>query len=493
MAEQKDLIINTPQAGVSRSPHFGNADMRNIDITSIPGVAQMNNIAEKKSGTTIDAQPLWIVQDPNTPADFYCLDVNGVLYKSADSGDSWSEISDRGGSGEGLAIWKDYIFVFEDTKIDVYGPLSGAAAWSNDWATIGTASWHPTKVSDNDGNLYFGCGRYVGYISEVSGQDFAPGTSATYSRTLGTSASNSLDLPEDYKIKCMEELGNNLMLGTYRGSETNRTANIFPWDRSSTSFGQPVITEEYSIHAMKNINQSLYVLAGNQGKVYKSNGVQAWEIAQIPDYITSMKDTTLKLEGYPGAICKYKGKLFFGIGSDSAVDGMGVWSIQETAGGTILNLEHGISSGNWGASNKLQLSALSPVTDESLLIGWIDNTTTGVDKTLVSGNKYAYGTDYSDCYWESPFYTVGTSLQKRQFTEMEFQLAKDIAANEGIRLKYRTSLDDSFTTIGTYTNSTFTGISHNITPGIPDCEFIQIRVELKGTTTTPHIKTIRLK
>lgn len=493
MAELKDLIIKTPQAGISSSPHFGNADIRNIDISSIPGTAQMNNVADKKSSTTIDGQPYWIIQDPNTPADFYCLDAAGVLYKSDDWCVSWAEISDRGGTGQGLAIWKDYVFVFEDTKIDVYGPLSGAAAWTDNWATIGSATWHPTKVSQNDGNLYFGCGRYVGYISEESGQDFAPGTSATYDSTLGTSASNSLDLPEDFEIKCMEELGNNLMLGTYRGSETNRTANIFSWDRSSVSFGQPIITEEYSIHAMKNINQQLYFLAGNQGKVYKSNGVQTWAIAQIPDYITSLKDSALKLEGYPGAICKYKGKLYFGIGSDSAVDGMGVYSVQETSGGTILNLEHGISTGNWGASNKLQVSALCPITDESISIGWIDNTTTGVDKTLVSGNKYAYGTDYSDCYWESPFYTVGTNLNKRQFTQLEFQLAEDIATDEGIKVEYRISLDDSFTEIGSYTNSDFTGTSHHIEPGIVECEFIQIRTSIKGKTTTPKIKSITLR
>ena len=486
-----DLIISNPQIGISSSPHLGFGDMRNMDVSSVPGIAQMNNVASKKSSTTIDGQPMWFVQDPADPKDFYCLDVAGVVYNSANYGATWAELADKAGAGEGLAIWKDYLFVFGTTGIYTYGPLSGSPNWKDDFATIGTAPWHPTHVSKNDGNLYFGCGRYIGLISEDT--DFADGDGGTYSITLGTSGDNSLDLPEDYIIKCLEELGNSLMIGTYQGTGNVKIADIFPWDRSSVSYGQPITMEDYGVHALKTINQQLYISAGNEGKIFRSNGAQAVQVAQIPDSIATRKDTSIGITGYPGAMAKYKGKLFFGLGSTVAVDGMGVWSLMETSQGNVLTLEHGISSGNWGVSNKLQASCIIPASGEELLIGWIDNTTTGVDKTLIAGSKYAYGTAYTDCYFDSAFYNVGTNLNKRVFTELEFQLAKDIAANEGIRLAYRVALDDSFTTIGTYTNSEFTGTSHHVTATIPACEFLQIRVSLTGTTTTPQWKNLTLR
>jgi len=118
--------------------------------------------------------------------------------------------------------------------------------------------------------------------------------------------------------------------------------------------------------------------------------------------------------------------------------------------------------------------------------------TYGID--LNSATSYDYTTDYSG-YFESPIYQVGTPLQPRQFTELEFQLAKELATGEGIQIKYRVNLTDSFTTIGTYTYTSLGAVtSHNAVADIPACEFIQVRVELNGTaTTTPQFKYLTLK
>lgn len=36
--DPKDIVINDFQTGIAESPHLGFADMRNLDLTSIPGV-----------------------------------------------------------------------------------------------------------------------------------------------------------------------------------------------------------------------------------------------------------------------------------------------------------------------------------------------------------------------------------------------------------------------------------------------------------------------
>ena len=362
----KPSVISAPREGISQSPHVGFGDVRNLDISSIPGICRLNNIMVKKS-STVDATVNWIVRDPVTSTNIYALDSNGSVYNSANSGSTWAELSDRGGSGQGMAIWKNYLFVAEDTTLDVYGPLDGSPSWTNNWAglTLDTdATWHPMLVSNNDNKLYIGAGRYIASVDENTGQTFAPGTGATY-----TATAQALDLPPSYRIKCLAELGNYLIMGTWQGTAVTdiRIANIFSWDRSSVSFGQPIILNEYGIHALFNNGNSLIVLAGTSGTVYKSDGVNAWPIAHIPTDLSGGK----YLEWYPGAICGYKDKVFFGVGNGgtTVIDGQGIYSLEQTSKGNILNFEHMMSTENMGATSA-KVTALLPVTRDTLLCAW---------------------------------------------------------------------------------------------------------------------------
>ncbi len=492
-----EIRISAPREGISASPHTGYADIRNCDISSIPGIVRLNNILAKKSVAVVDAQVTWKVRDPDTSANVFALDSNGVLYKSADSGATWTEVSDRLGVGQGLAVQWGYVFVFCVTTIDVM--KISDSSWTTGWQTIGTDSlWHPAFVSKNDGKIYFGCGRYVGSIEQNSGQTFVPATSATYTVTLGTSANNCLDLPASYRIKSIEELGNNLMLGTWQGTNVYdvRIADIFPWDRSSVSFGQPIVISEYGIHAMKNVGNSLIVLAGTTGTIYRSDGVNATIIGKLPIDLSGGK----YIEYYPGALTYYKNKIFFGIGHTAltvggvatTIGGMGVYSLQITSRGNILNLEHLSSALTDGSAASVKYSALLPISDETLLVGWRSATTYGIDLTTEA--SFAYGTDYSG-YFESPLYTVGSLLQQKTPTEIEFNLARPLRTGEGIRLAYRTDLTASYTTIATHTFTTDGAVvSVNDVYDFQPCEQIQFKVSLLGTaTTTVELKGISIR
>lgn len=490
----KPLIINAPESGIASSPMKGFGNMRNLDIFSVPGVAKLNNILVKKSATTVDAQIKWIVKNPASPANLYAIDSNGSVYNSADSGATWAELSDRAGGGQGLAVWKNYLFVCTTTTIDTYGPLSGSPNWLEFKTDLDTDSiYHPMLVSKLDGNLYIGAGRYIASLAEVSGQNFADGTGASYTWTP-----QALTLPEDYRVKSLAEQGNNLMIGTWMGNYIydNKIADIFPWNGTSTTYGNPIILNENGINAMINIGGYLYILAGIDGKIYKSNGVQAWVIGQIPLSIANIAGNKY-LEPYPGAIINFKGRLFFGLSSSMysnriISDGVGVYSLLETSKGNILNFEHFISEEVTGSTNATLVSALLGITGDQFVCSWRNHATYGID--LLSPTSYAYTTDYSG-YDESPLYQVGTHIQKRQFTELEFILVKELAVNEGIQIQYRINLTDAWTTIGTYTTTEIgTGVtSYHTNVNIPACEQIQIRRALKGTsTTTPELKSIKL-
>jgi len=499
MANKIDFTIYAPSSGISQSPLVGFQDVRNLDIFSTPGVVKLNNALEKESGTTIEGQPLWLVKSNASPAKIYCLDAGGVVYASADSGDSWAKVTGNtaGGAGQGLAVWKDYLFVAYGNGIDVYGPISGTPSWSKAWlALTSDSAFQPMLVSALDGNLYVGNGRYVAKIQENTGQNFAPGTGATYTATAA-----SLTLPEDYRVKCLAEQGNNLMIGTWQGTNVYdvKKADIFPWDCSSTTYGQPIQIAECGVHGLLTINSTLYILAGVEGMVYKSNGVQAWPIAQIPQSIADISGGKY-LEWYPGAICNYKNRLTFGVGeggSAKTVGGMGVYSVMETTRGSILNHEHTISTGSDGSSSIVKVSALCPVTRDQITVGWKDDTTYGIDRT----NTAAYTTSYRG-YFITPLYRIGRNKNPKKMSDIEFQLVKKLATNEGIKVEYRNNLTDSFTTLGTFPYSTYSVkfiISYlldliNLGPsGIPSSEFLQLKVSLTGTTTSPQLYALILE
>ena len=369
-----DLIIYAPREGISQSPHVGFADIRNLDIFSIPGVVALNTIAVKKSVATVIDNINWIVRHPVTTTEIYALGATGEVYKSLDSGGTWAVLaghSNTSAHGNGMAIWKNYLFVARDTCLDVCGDGTAtgilAANWTLDWTTSALSSdvlWHPMLVSKNDNKLYIGAGIYVASVDENTGFTFAPGTPATYTLT-----EQALDLPPSYRIKCLEELGNNLMCGTWQGTNVSdiRIADIFPWDRSSSSFGQPIVLDEFGVHAMKNVGNLLVVLAGTSGTIYRCDGVNAYIIGQIPIDLRGGK----YLEWYPGAICSYKNKTFFGVGNGgtTVIDGMGVYSLLQTGRGNILNFEHMMSTENMGTTSA-KATALLPITRDTLLIGW---------------------------------------------------------------------------------------------------------------------------
>mgnify|MGYP001612487413 FL=1 len=186
MPKGNELTILAPREGIARSPHTGYADIRNLDISSIPGIVRLNNILAKKSGTTVVGLIKWMVRNPATPAEVFVLDDGGKVYKSADSGVTWALMTGftAGGAGQGMAIWKNYLFVARATAIDICGDGTATgitnANWSNSWAglTLTTdALWHPMLVSKNDDKLYIGAGIYVSSVAEATAP-FAPATRA---------------------------------------------------------------------------------------------------------------------------------------------------------------------------------------------------------------------------------------------------------------------------------------------------------------------------
>lgn len=398
-----------------------------------------------------------------------------------------------GATGNGLVIWKDYAFIARDTAMDVYGPISniGDTPWTNNWQADATlidsdALWHPMIVSRLDDKIYGGAGKYIFTIKELT--TFVPATAASYTFTARALTS----LPSTHRIKCLAEQGNNIMIGTWVGASAAdfvRIADVFPWNGSDPNHGQPISIEEIGVHAMITKNSILYILAGIEGRVYSSNGVQTSLVAQIPDSVVDLMAGGA-IYYYPGAIAIWKEKIVFGVGTSGGSGGCGVWSLQQTSMGNVLALEHLVHTGNAGETNPLYVGAILPSGYTHLRVGFRDHTTYGINDFT---NRY---TAYT-AFFDSPLYQIGFPSNLEKFNQLELILAKELAVNEGIRVQYRINLTDSWTTIGTYDFATYGAIYHYDTKidaiSVAETDTIQVRVLLTGTTTTPQFKQVILR
>jgi len=484
MAEPKDIVISEFQKGIADSAHLGFQDIRNIDLRSYPGIAQPNYATSKASGSTVTDLIKWKVQDPTT-GNFYALGNTGKVYKSTTAGSSWILISGNtltNAHGNGLVVWKGYLFVFRDSNIDVM--KISDETWTNTWKTLkqGDTEWHPALVGQDD-TIYYGDGAYVGSIAEATAP-FVPATASSY-----TFNDNALDIPSQYRIKCLSQLGSLLMIGTIVGTNNYgdvNVADIFPWDisRGLSSFNTPIRLTERGIHQMISVNNRLYVVAGSQPKVFISDGTNVVKLRKIPDSVIDLESspgTFVTL--YPGAIVNHMGRVFFGVSSgtlSSRINGLGVYSIGEDK---VLTCEHQISTGTTAATNNLIIGSLLS-NGISLFIGWRDNTDYGIDR--VSSSRYG---DYA-AYLQSAFFTVGFPQVKKKLTQYEVALAKPLAnSNDGVRVKYRTNLSAAFTTLDTLDYDTYGAYQAINRPFTKSAiTHLQVRVELKGSAQLKELR-----
>lgn len=471
------FVIFVDQTHIKLATSLVNADAGTaIDITGAGmGVHSLN--------TVNITMTRYFTRDPRTGT-YYTVDTNGQVWRQNNV--SWELITGNtltNSSANGIAVWKNYLLVFRNAEIDVWGSLNAplaARSWTNSWKSLnsmaGSGNRHPALWSLSDDILYWVDDRYVGSLQELT--TFDPGVAASH-----TFNSQALKLPQNAVGFKIEELGGNLMV---LATVSNYSA-IFPWDRISTSFYLPIklqtIVDDVVSH-----NNLLYILDLESHKIWVTNGSSVVEKRELPERIQSnFIGSTI------GASMIHRGRLYFTVSATSNYSG--VYSLDlET---NVLVLEQKISPNTYSSDIATYYVSSLISTGWGYFVGWYFNGGQygGIDAPISkSGDRFKY--EEYDTFFETGLLHVGTNTEKRTFQQVEVYFAAPLSPGQGIKIYYRTDSTSTYT-LGATIEHGIQGVltSYNALFGV-SCDYIQIRCELDAALTSlssPQLLEVRLR
>lgn len=369
----------------------------------------------------------------------------------------------------GIVVFEGYLFAFMKQGID-YLPLANiinstdnpSGFWVYDWRTAAPTFTGHRAIVGLDDVLYFCNGQAIGSVITTINKTFNPADSTTF-----TFNNNALTLPSYDSATCLAQLGTSLLIGGLLNY-------IYPWDRISTNFSYPIICAENYIACMVTMNSSTYVFAGNRGRIYITNGSNIQEFKKFPDALSGTVNPYYKW----GWAIYWKDQLYFTISATDNASTViptfsGLWAI-DIEDTNALRLTNSLSYGTYAGSvpTIASMGARLP-TGDGIFSFW---------SNIVGGVDYTTSIPYAnfEAIIDTDIIPVGTFLNQRNFTSVEFKLAKPLVDGEGIRLSWRANLTDDFTLMQTTT--AIGSLAEPYLPNFSNIQWLQLRAAMKSST-----------
>lgn len=486
MDKNGNIIISNPQVGIEQSPVIGNEAIIGCEIFEEPGILKIQSALEEDSSYVNTAPTEYITSVPIADVTNYnslgtvqrtVLAENNNLYSITNAS---TLMASNLGYGWDVCVWNSEFTVVSYSQSGTgyigvirHDGFSNSSAWHP--AKIGslTGSYYIKLLMAQDGYMYFTNGNLIGRITAIS---YDTGTGIL----TVTSSSNVLDLPRNIYAVTMTELGSKLLIGTQEGNSffvrhSFKGANIYPWDRVSSSFSLPVKINENSINAMISHRNQVYFSAGDDGRIYTTDGTNYQLVKRLPYNRAGRYNPTSYV--YPNAMCiNQQGHLLVGLSANydaTSTTTTGIWEIALTQG-YPTHLPFFSRDENLGQTSNIRIGLVRVLDANSLSFGVQSGTTYELSKT----SSTVLNSNYT-AKWRTGIFMVGNRKNRKSFNTLEFLLSKPLLANQGIKIAYRKNLNDSFTTIGTYDYSTLGSvISHETKALIADAEMVQFEISL---------------
>lgn len=324
-------------------------------------------------------------------------------------------------------------------------------------------------VSKVDGSLLFCNGQFIGRIAASASPSitFNPALSSSYTVSFGVTA-----IPEQFRetVVDMTDLNSKLVVAGQK--------HIYTWDYLSASCSSPSPVDETIINIV-NVLNNIYIIAGQKGNIYISNGYSAQLLYKISDFIAGIIDPVWSW----GGIMSRRSKLYFQASAKNTSGTnliAGIFSVivspsmlGETASGLVMEAQN--SYGLTPAAGALTTGCLidnspSSLGNDSYYSAWSNGATTG-------------GIDYNDTSlwqnWEPTIETdiipLGGILDKKTLGNIEFKLDRPMVAGDQIRMYWRPSLTDSYVLMGTTTTAQ---LSDYYPSAISQSQWAQFKIQM---------------
>lgn len=278
--------------------------------------------------------------------------------------------------------------------------------------------WHPMMFFPGAGALAIGNGNYLAIYDGITYRDSGPNT-----------GSEKLKFPDEEKVRCLEVMGDHLVIGTWRGDGVNihGQSRIYFWDGVAPSYTAfKDLTGE--VHAIKYGQDGLLRIWHGHGllSIFDGGLTLVKEISNIGE--------NKYVEVYPGAVTNWNGLTFFGISDGNSTSSIrGVYSYgQKTKNYSMsLNFDYPISTGTVGAN--AQITALLGLGPDKFYVGWADNSTYGLD--LITTTSDQASVTYETLVFDAdfPYFEKKSSAVKLTFPAL--------ASGQTITVKYKLNRD----------------------------------------------------
>lgn len=337
------------------------------------------------------------------------------------------------------------------------------------------------------GNQYFNSFFPLGIHSGINGD-----------HALVSFSAQRVNLPAFETATSLVEVGNTVIIGGV-------TNTLYPWNQIDAVPSDFIALPESGVVAMENINNTAYILAGNKGNIYISNGSVASIALKIPDYCAGVPGTPLTYIEPTftwGDIIYVRGRVYVSIldqTSTKAGNCGGVWSFVPTQNfyigqdvGTALHLENQNSYGTYSGMARLLIAnqvqtAISP----QYWSFWQDSYSSGTS---------AFGIDYTDTVpvtqfvIETDLLATGSFLVKQTFQQIEYKLTTAMAAGDAVALSYRLNSTDAWSAGMTINEETDNRLSGFADVNFQKTQWVQLRVVCTtgGTTASSFVRLKQL-
>ena len=470
---RKILFQRSFSGGVSESEKVGIAGSflfgQKLNILNDPSQMTILPASAKESGSVVTGLIKWLV--PGTPHDtnLYGYDDAGHIYKRTSAGTWTDERTVASSVGQGIDVYNDYLYYSQNTQLGRYGPLSGAVAFTDAFAT---------GLDDTSGSTYAPVKSFKGYIYVGHGNKLlqTDGTTTTVTK---------LTLPVGLNIRCLEVIDEYLVMGTWRGTSItgNEEGYLFLWDGTADNFNYFVKTEDGGVNAILNSRNRLISVLGSSGFIYVNYNPFS-KLHQLSKLVIGKY-----VEVLPGAITSWKGQAIIGFGgntdSTDIYHGAYQWGSKSDKYPEVLNYAWPISTGTQTGTG-VRIGALRGV-GNNLFMAWKDGSSYGVDKIANSASPFSSAT------MESLIFDDQRNGENKKAVIIKVNHFA-LVSGESIQIGYKTDRASSYTT-GT-ANSTVGTTKTRLPVDFSNATFneFQFEVILAATgSTSPTVTGVALE